>query len=254
MNLQRRDKKRLNKLFPCIAGSLLFGLVTVYQLNTIEKVQRNTGENKSNIQLSTADLQQHLKTLKIIPTLGFRNLLANATFLNFLQYFSDVSEQKIVSRHLSFEFFDTIITLDPFYRDYYLFLSESTTFYAAQPEKSIELMAMGLERIDPGLVSDSFYIWRYKGVDELLFLGDGESARQSFENAASWARHSNRADSDLIGRVSQQTADFLKQNPDSRYAQIAAWQSVLATSANEDIRKRAAQKIQDLTEAENTVE
>ena len=115
-------------------------------------------------------------------------------------------------------------------------------------------MAMGLERIDPGLVSDSFYIWRYKGVDELLFLGDGESARQSFENAASWARHSNRADSDLIGRVSQQTADFLKQNPDSRYAQIAAWQSVLATSANEDIRKRAAQKIQDLTEAENTVE
>ena len=248
MNI-KNTRKRSNILLSLLASTCCI-FIASFQICEIREIQSTINSLQEEGFTSPPELQTQLSLLKVSPSLGFRNLLANSTFLRFLQYFSDVSIQEDISQHLSPDFFDVIITFDPFYRDYYLFLSGSTTFHAAQPEKTVELMDKGLERIDPTLVSDSFYIWRYKGVDELLFLGDSESARQSFENAALWAQYSDRAESDLVGQVSQQTADFLKQDPDSRYAQIAAWRSVVENSVNEDIRKRAAQRIQELTEAE----
>ncbi|MGB3791035.1 MAG: hypothetical protein WA949_23720 [Phormidesmis sp.] len=193
-------------------------------------------------------LEQKLNSISHIPPLGFRNLLANSVFLNFLQYFSDVSERETVGQNLSPMFFDQIISLDPFYRDYYLFLSSSTTLYAAQPQRTVDLMSKGLERINPSLLSDSFYIWRYKGVDELLFLGDSQAAKKSFRKSAEWAAFSNLPESDLVGAASQQTAAFLERDPDSRYAQIAAWNSVLSNAMNESIRDKAIERIRVLSE------
>ena len=66
----------------------------------------------------------------------------------------------------------------------------------------------------------------------------------------------------LIGQVSQttlraiewklyreQTAEFLKHDPNSIHAQIAAWNSVLASAVNDSIREKASQQIQRLTAA-----
>lgn len=224
----------------CCVGIALFQTCEIQDLN-------KAGQLSEYSSIKTTELQQQLTVLKVSPTLGFGNLLANATFLRFLQYFSDASNNADVNQYLSADFFDAIITFDPFYRDYYLFLSGSITFHAAQPEKTVELIAKGLERIDPTLVSDSFYIWRYKGTDELLFLGDSKSAKESFENAAEWASQSTSLDSDRMERASRQTAEFLKSNPDSIHAQIAAWNSVFANALNDDIREEAAQKVQQLT-------
>ncbi|NJN74904.1 MAG: hypothetical protein HC799_20065 [Limnothrix sp. RL_2_0] len=199
---------------------------------------------------SDVELKETLTLLRYAPSLGFRNVLANGVFLNFLQYFSDissdVSKHNDVGQNLSPEFFEAIISLDPFYKEYYLFLSSSTTLYAAQPQKTIALMARGLEKMDPNLMHDSFYIWRYKGVDELLFLGDGQSAKHSFEKAAEWASRSDEPDSDLIEMASRRTAAFLAADPESRYAQIAAWSSVLSHALNDTIRKRAIERIEEL--------
>ena len=195
---------------------------------------------------AASNLQQRLSAVENMPSLGFRNLLADSVFLSFLQYFSDVSDGNNVDENLSPLFFESIISLDPFYRNYYLFLSSSTTLYAAQPQKTIEIMDRGLEKIDPGTMPDSFYIWRYKAVDELLFLGDSQSARKSFEKAAEWASQSSDPDSELVGMASQQTADFLENDPDSHQAQISAWSSVLFNALDDTTRKRAAERIEDL--------
>lgn len=247
MYSKRRKGKNSSQLW-LFVDFICFVLIALFQVPEIERTEKNILQSRDEILEENRKLQRQLTTLSHLPSLGFGNALAASTFLGFLQYFSDVSMQEEISQHLSPDFFNAIIKFDPFYRDYYLFLSGSTTFHAAQPEKTVDLMARGLERIDPNLVSDSFYIWRYKGSDELLFLGDATSARESFENAAWWARLSDRPDSQIVGQASEQTATFLRQDPESRYAQIAAWNSILTNAVNEDIRKRATQRIQELSE------
>ena len=246
----KKSRQQSTTLLVLVGAICCVGIAS-FQTNDIRAVKKDE-QPQEHFSIETTGLQQRLATLKILPTLGFRNLLADATFLSFLQYFSDVSNEVEGRQHLSPDFFDTIITLDPFYRDYYLFLSGSTTFYAAQPEKTVELMAKGLKHIDPALVSDSFYIWRYKGTDELLFLGDSKSAKESFESAAEWASQSERPDSDTMERISRQTAEFLAHNPDSIPAQVSAWNSVLSSAMNDDIREEATQRIQNLTAALQT--
>ncbi|MGB3672080.1 MAG: hypothetical protein WA984_18345, partial [Phormidesmis sp.] len=71
--------------------------------------------------------RQSLKLMESAPALGFRNLMADGIFLSFLQYFSDFSEGESHGESLSPDFFSVILKLDPFYKDYYLFLSNSAT-------------------------------------------------------------------------------------------------------------------------------
>lgn len=245
MNYGKKSRWYSTMLSVFVGGICCVNITSLqtYEIRTLKKAK----QHQEDFSTGAAELHQQLAFLKISPMIGFGNLVADATFLGFLQYFSDSSGEIEGRQNLSPDFFDTIITLDPFYRDYYLFLSGSTTFYAAQPERTVELMAKGLEQIDPALVSDSFYIWRYKGTDELIFLGDSKSAKESFENAAEWASQSERPDSDTMEHISRQTAEFLAHNPDSIPAQISAWNSVLASAMNSDIREEATQRIQSLT-------
>jgi hypothetical protein len=243
---------KINNVFSSTAAFLLLsaGVISTLCFQSSEiKMIRNTSANLSNEQILSrhTELQKHLKIIKNTPPLGFRNLMADGVFLNFVQYFSSVSEQADVHQHLSPDFFEAIIALDPFYRDYYLFLSSSTTMYAAQPQKTVEIMAKGLAAINnTHPLSDSFYIWRYKGVDELLFLGNSQAAQKSFERAADWAEQSDAPDSGVMGRLSRQTADFLANDPDSNQAQISAWSSVLSNALNDTIRDRAVRRIREL--------
>ena len=199
-----------------VSGKVTISLLFFICVSSVAYLQ--TGKMKqvrsqsANAHIGAAKLQQRLSAIKNMPSLGFRNLLADSVFLSFLQYFSDVSDGNSVENNLSPAFFESIISLDPFYRNYYLFLSSSTTLYAAQPQKTIEIMDRGLEKINPSIMPDSFYIWRYKAVDELLFLGDSRSARTSFEKAAEWASQSSDPDSELVGMASQQSADFLEND------------------------------------------
>ena len=220
-------------------------LITILQSSEMREL-KNSAPLQSDSQTNAVGLKNRLIVLRHSPTFGFRNLLAGATFLNFLQYFSDTLTYPDNSESLSPDFFDTILTFEPFYTPYYLFLSTSTTFHAAQPEKTVELMTRGLEQMEPTLLSDSFYIWRYKGIDELLFLGDGKAAQNSFETAASWAAQSDHPDSDLTEKASRQTADFLAQNPDSETAQMQAWGSVLASALSQTTRQQAISQIEKL--------
>ncbi|MEL7227113.1 MAG: hypothetical protein AAGL17_20340, partial [Cyanobacteria bacterium J06576_12] len=126
------------------------------------------------------------------------------------------------------------------------FLTNSVSITAGQPERAVALMNKGVLNPNTRKVDNSFYIWRYKGVDELLFLGDSEAAKQSFRAAAEWAEESALEESQLMASLSKQTADFLEQNPDSKSAQIGAWSSMLTTARDDTTRTRAIKGIEAL--------
>ena len=180
------------------------------------------------------------------PRFGLNNLYANAGFLSFLQYFGDEQLRKKNGFGISKHFFQSIIKDDPYYKDFYVFLTNSVSVYAAEPEASVSIMNRGLSSLAPGKPEDSYYIWRYKGVDELLFLGDSQAAKQSFQTAASWASESDLPDSQMIATISRQTASFLEQDEDSKVAQIGAWGCILTTAFDDETRNRAIRGIQEL--------
>ena len=203
----------------------LVTVLSVFYIGIIQLSELPTSKSpdmyeKETTSISTEEQKRTLAVRRLLPCLGFRGMKANITFLQFLQYFGDDKARDADGYTLSDDFFQSILRDDPYYRNFYVFMTGSVSLRAAMPEKSVELINLGLESLTDGYPEDSFYIWRYKAVDELLFLGDVEAARLSFEMAANLAKQSSLPESDLIATTSQQTADFLKQNPDSKSAQI----------------------------------
>lgn len=184
-----------------------------------------------------------LKLLQNAPALGFDNLVADWTFLNFLQYFGDEAARAKSDYHLSPDYFEVILGRNPYFLQAYTFLSTSTSMYAGLPERSIAIAQKALQSLKPTAPEGSYYAWRQVAIDQLLFLGDAEGARRSFETAAQWATLQGNANA---ASLSQQTADFLATNPDSKFAQLAAWTMVLASAPDDRSRQTAVSRIEAL--------
>ena len=191
-------------------------------------------------------VKQQLFFLKKIPKFGYRNIFADWTFLSFLQYFGDFKLRKTTGYSLSSDYFESIVDTDPYFVESYVFLINSISMYAGQPQQSINLMEKGLARMGPNSPDRSYFIWRHKGTDELLFIGDIESAQESYQTAAIWAEQSFDKDSSLVAQLSRKTADFLATNPQSNSAQIGAWSEVLLRATDDNIRKEAVANIESL--------
>jgi hypothetical protein len=216
-------------VFPCFVG---------LQWVQLQKIP------KQDIQQQFSALR--LEIFKYFPVFGYRNLIANVVFLQFLQYFGDDDIRQQTGYQLSPKFFSISVQNDPFFIDQYVFLSASTTLYAGQPERSIALMNQGLQNMEPNSPSRSYLLWRYKGTDELLFLGKPEIAQQSFRNAADWARQSSDPEAKFVAEISERTAQFLAQKPSSRFAQINAWVNLFTTAVDNQTQELAKQRIQSL--------
>ncbi|NJL40834.1 MAG: hypothetical protein HC899_31925 [Leptolyngbyaceae cyanobacterium SM1_4_3] len=103
-----------------------------------------------------------------------------------------------------------------------------------------------ISKLSPRVPDKAFFVWRYKGTDELLFLGDSQAAQRSFETAAEWASIYSDPESQAAAQVSQQTAEYLASNPESRSAQIAAWVMVLGNAFDDNTRRYAISQIEAL--------
>ena len=227
---------------------LAFGsCVGLFQLSQLASFnQDSTVSLQEAALLETSKHKDELVLSGQLPRFGFKNIRADLSFISFLQYFGNDELRKQNGYGLSPDFFESVIENDPYYTDFYVFLTNSVSLNAAQPERSAELMNKGLASLEEHRLDNSFYVWRYKGVDELLFLDDANSARHSFEKAAEWASESSLPEGKLIASISQQTADFIGENPDSKAAQIGAWSSVLSTAIDDDTRNRAVESIRAL--------
>ncbi|MBC6472402.1 MAG: hypothetical protein GDA48_05970 [Hormoscilla sp. GM102CHS1] len=202
---------------------------------TPEKVQREVAAEKARI-----------KILQQMPGFGFDNLIANWTMVQFLIYFGDEPARAQTGYSLSPEYFEAILDRDPRFLDAYFFLSSSVSLYAGIPERSVAMLDKVLKLLDPQVPPKSYYIWRYKAIDELLFLGDGKAAKKSFEMAADWASNYSDPESQAVATVSSQTAAYLATNPDSKSAQISAWTMVLNNAIDDRTRQIAIDRIRAL--------
>ncbi len=188
----------------------------------------------------------NLEMWKKIPAFGFKNLIADLTYIDYLQYFGDQEAREINGYGIGLDYFGVIINKDPkFYYPYYS-LSAVGTVYTGQPERSIALMNQGFAHFTPDAPQDYYYLWRLKGVDELLFLNKPTAAQQSMQKAANWARQKGNEEGQRVAEISQRTADFLAKNPHSEEARFAGWSLVLGTAIDINAKKIAVRKLREL--------
>ncbi|MBW4468696.1 MAG: hypothetical protein KME07_24995 [Pegethrix bostrychoides GSE-TBD4-15B] len=228
-------------LLLCVAA---IGGLQVLQL---QKIQRQ--DQKPSIEQIRQDAeaeQARLALLQDLPAFGFDNLIANWTFLNFLQYFGDKEARSQTDYRLSPDFFEVILKRDPYFIQSYNFLLTSSSIYAGLPERSNQIMQQALQSLKPDVLPNAYLGWRQLAIDQLLFSGDAQAARQSFLTAAQLAAQSALPESQQVAVSSRQTADFLASNPDSRTAQVAAWVMVYSNAPDDRAREIAIQQIQNL--------
>jgi tetratricopeptide (TPR) repeat protein len=223
------------------------GAIALLQIPQLRQLQtRSETASLEDIRRDLEAERVRLNVLEQAPSFGFDNVIADWTFLNFLQYFGDEAMRSRTDYALSPEYFDVILRRDPRFLSAYTFLSTSTAMYAGDPRRAIALTNEGLKHLSPTLPPDSHYVWRNKAIDELLFLGDAAAARQSFETAADWAEASGQPEGQSVASLSRQTATFLANNPDSSYAQFSAWMMVLTNAPDDRTRRTAADRIKAL--------
>ncbi|MCT7982232.1 hypothetical protein NG796_02880 [Laspinema sp. A4] len=189
-----------------------------------------------------AEQQEALQVqmLRRSPTLGFDNMIANYAFLKWVQYFGDEEIRDQIGYALNQEYFDVITRLDPRFAEMYPFISTAVSFAQGEPELGIEYMDRGLAVLSPEINPKAFLVWRFKGLDQLLLLGDIPGSIESHERAAQWARGTEYDDyADLY----QSAADFLRTEPDSTGVRLWAWNEVYQNSINESVKQRAEQEI-----------
>lgn len=212
------------------------------------RLQKQNSSNIASLKIEREIKSEKLRLmfLKNMPSFGYKNLIADWVYLDFLQYFGDDEIREKTGYSLSPEYFEVILGNDPRFLTAYIGLSTSTSMYAAMPKRSVALMEKNLKSLSPRVPERSYYVWRYKGIDELLFLGNSPAARQSFETAANWANNYSDEESKQVINISQKTADFLSHNPDSKHAQIASWAMVLNNHVDDKTRKIAIGQIETL--------
>ncbi|MCS6812563.1 MAG: hypothetical protein NZ772_03180 [Cyanobacteria bacterium] len=218
-----------------------------FQFPTLSQLRKTQPKlSLTEIQRQLEGEQIYLAVMKKLPSFGMDNMIANWTFLKFLQYFGDDDARNATDYQLSPDYFEVILSRDPRFLQAYVFLSGSTSLYAGRPDRTIAIMNQGLRFVTPKVPPYSFYIWRYKGTDELLFLGDPLAAQTSFSTAAVWAESYTDAESQQVAALSRRTARFLARNPNSKNAQVSAWSIVLGNVADRKTRDYAIRKIREL--------
>jgi hypothetical protein len=138
---------------------------------TKEKLLERNYSQESRLENAQVEL------LKNIPSFGFDNMLANG----------DGDARRETGYGLSPDFMEIVTKNDPKFVRAYLMMSVASSVNAGKPERTIEIMNKGLAKLSPD-INDAYFVWLYKGVDELLFLGDIPAAKKSYQMAADWAK------------------------------------------------------------------
>lgn len=227
-----------------ISLSLLCGL-SIYFLQR-PNINQNQQQTQAEYTRQEKLAKTRLQVLDDIPSFGFSNLIADWTYLNFVQYYGDEKARNETGYSLVPKFFEIIVNRDPRFVNAHLLLSTASSVYAGAPEKSVTYLEESLKYLSPEINKDANFTWSYKGVDELLFLGDVQAAQHSFAMAAKWGLARGDELGKMMASRHQETADFLANNPDSKKAQVSAWANILNSVRDDETRREAIQEIKDL--------
>lgn len=226
-------------LFILGASSLFF----ILNLQSVQKerITQNTLAEETYLKIAESEALR-LSFTKKMPTFGFDNLAASWSMLQFLQYFGDDKARDYTGYSLSDDYLEVIAENDPRFSLAYLIISPASSLYGGTPQRTIELMDEGLEHLTPD-TPKAHFVWLYKGMDEILFLGDLEKAKKSYQKAAEWA---TIAGDERIAEAASDTVEFLATNPDTTEAQINAWFLLWVNSDEEATREIAKANIERL--------
>lgn len=213
-------------------------------------LQNNHAKSLQNQTVNYLQEEQNHKSLlrwqTLFPSLSFNNLKADWIFLHFVQYFGDKKARDKIGYELVPDYFNTIVESDPHFTEAYLNLSIANTIYAGKPEQTITLMNQVLNSMPATVSERADLLWMAKGLDELLFVGDNQAAKKSYQMAAQWA---NRQDNELgqnRAKFYLQTAQFLATDPDNTEVQINSWKMILPNLKKESTKQEVIDKIQAL--------
>lgn len=222
-------------------------LVTLLAMAGIVGMQRSQLAQFTR-SLNPAQELQHetlrLQLLKQSPTFGFNNLVANWVFINFLLYYGDDEARAQTGYGLSPTYFDIVTRLDPWFVQIYPFLSAAVSYQAGQPEKTIQLIQRGTDTLTPQINPKAFMGWRYKGLDQLLLLGDIPNAIYSHKMAAEWVKGTP---DEALAPIFQQTADFLGTDPDNIPIRVRSWAEIYIQAANTRDRQTQMRAEREIT-------
>lgn len=199
-----------------IAGIAISGVISIQA----ERLRQ------PSITLETPQQAEQQESLRLdllskMPSFGFDNMMADWTFLNFVQYYGDVPARTATGFSLAPKYFDILTRRDPRFVDSYLFLSGTISHQLGKPQLALELMKRGTDALTPQMHPKAFSLWRFAGLDQILLLGDLPGAARSFEMSAKWAEQSEEYQQ--FAPNFQATARFLKTNPDIEWVRFQAW-------------------------------
>lgn len=223
----------------CILASIILCL----QKRQVEKLAY---EDNFDVIQQEKKIAAAVKLQNKLPDFGFSNLTGNWNYLQFIQYFGDGEAREITGYSLVPEYFSAIAQQDPYFVKAYLSLSSANSIYAAQPEKTVEFLDQVLTHIEPEKFPYASYLWTYKAVDELLFLGDVKAAEHSYRMAAEWAKKRGDEEGKLIAERNLETADFLATNPDSKLVRISGWSFILNNAHDDKTRRYVLEQLKAL--------
>lgn len=231
--------RALSAIFPfiCLAG------IVILQGQEYKKSVRKL--DRENYLGQEENISRSLQIQRQTPGLGFDNLVADWSYLNFVQYFGDKDARDTIGYRLVPEYFETITKIDPHFTQAHLRLSIANSMYAGNAEKTVTLIEEILESVDPES-KEAALLWTSKGLDELLFLGNKKAAINSYKVAAQWSDLDNGNRSD--GLTIKDLEEALKSitEADLKLAQIRAWSSVLVHIKDNQRKSEIIDKISDL--------
>jgi hypothetical protein len=227
------------QLWPLVLNLAISGLAlaVIIGLQTLQLKP----DSRYRVNFSSAERQEalRLKLVERLPTLGYDNLIANWAFLNLLQYYGDDEAREVTGYSLNANYFDLITKLDPRFLEVYPYLSTGVSFYLGNPKLAVEYMTRGSKVLSPQINPYAFLVWRYKGLDELLLVGDTQASIRSHEMAAKWAEKTEPE----LSKMYLQTAEFLKKDPDSTVVRFRSWVDVYGNAVDARVKKRAGEEI-----------
>ena len=201
----------------------LLGIVILQGQEYKKLVKADTREdylNQEKEQARFIGLQQQNSSL------GFDNLAADLSYLNFVQYFGDRDARETIGYSLVPDYFEVINKIDPRFTNAHLTLSIANSMYAGDPGTSISLMEKALNIVEPES-KDAALLWTSKGLDELLFFGDKDAAIKSYKTATKWAEIEQAIRPDGLTIKDLEQALENTGEIELKETQIRAWSSVL---------------------------
>jgi hypothetical protein len=232
--------------FAVLMSVLVIGMAAMQssKLNSLRAVDKSL--DPAMLQQESQLRANQIELMKKVPKFGFNNLTANTLFVDFLSYFGSTDARNVDGYSLGFDYFDVVLKEDPRFFLAYYYLSGTGSSYLANPARTVKMMNEGFKSIKPDSPKYSYYLWRLKATDELLFLGESQMAKASMEKAADWAQMAGDEEGRRVAKISSNTAMFLAKNPNSKQARFRAWASILETAIDDSARKLAIAKIFEL--------